>query len=525
MRGLVGSVPHERGDMWLALDWIDGRRLYSIDDAYRYFAGRNATHIPSLFLWNYVMPLALSFDAALAFLTDGNLLGMRLAHACAGVMTLAIIVRASIKAGCGYGLALGSALIVGLMPVFLIVSSSFYGEGLFALLLAGAILFHVERRRVATAVTLGLLPLVRPEGAVYVVAFLFFYLAQRDLKSAAITLVPGLAYLGTTFLFSDTWLASMTWRLELREILAPFNSGNNSSVSLGRLPNPAWLACAFLAPLIPAYRRFWPLIAGALFLILVQILTLSRGVQDYELRYLYSLLPVVGVVWAFPPRALLDRIGQQRRIRTLLGAGLSLLVGGVIVGHSLQSDWIRNFATGFPDRPLSTAGPTGRAPTSINRLLAFDPGPLQGFTQRVNAYLQGRPSIHTVFVAVPAPLYFLEPQRASSPVNVVLVPHNAGIARYSDGYYFGFDLQKLDYEYFRFAATEGGSALFLVDDTGIDPFAHESPDPSADVAATVGNRRRVATPILQSGSIKAFVVNFESTRSVEWQFPDVVTNQ
>ena len=131
-------------ELWLGIDWIDGRKLYSIDDAYRYFVAKNAVAIPTVLIWNFILPVALLFDTMAATLTHGNLLGMRLFHAGVGVLTLLVIARASLRSGCGPVLALASVLIVGLMPIYLIVSSSFYGEGFFALLVATTFLLLIE---------------------------------------------------------------------------------------------------------------------------------------------------------------------------------------------------------------------------------------------------------------------------------------------------------------------------------------------------------------------------------------------
>src|SRR6056297_2479696 len=178
----VLAVPFATGGpgIWWAVDWIDGRKLFSIDDAYRYFAAKHAFRIESIFLWNYILPVALSFDALVAKLTNGNLLAMRLAHAGLGVATLITISRACIRAGCGAYLAAASVLIAGLMPLFLVLSSSFYAEGLAALLVSMAFLFLVTDRRTALAITVSLLPLVRPEGAVYSVLFVAWFAVRRD---------------------------------------------------------------------------------------------------------------------------------------------------------------------------------------------------------------------------------------------------------------------------------------------------------------------------------------------------------
>ena len=157
---LLVSVPiiTSGSDSWLQIDWIDGVKLFSIDDAYRYFIAKNAFQLPSVFLWNYVLPAGLLFDATVAELSSGSLMVMRLSHAAVGILTLAVIARASLRSGCGPVLALASILIVGLMPLYVILSSSFYGEGLFALLRAVAFRRLIEARSTPLAITVAFLP-------------------------------------------------------------------------------------------------------------------------------------------------------------------------------------------------------------------------------------------------------------------------------------------------------------------------------------------------------------------------------
>jgi hypothetical protein len=493
-------------DTWLAIDWIDDRKIYSIDDAYRFFAAKNAFALEAVFLWNYVLPLALLFDAALAALTDGDLLAMRVCHAGLGAMTLALIARGSLKAGCGPALALASVTIVGLMPLYLVVSSSFYGEAPFAFLIALAFVLFIEQRTTALAMVIGLSPLVRPEGALFCILFVAYFALRRDALRCTLIAVPGLAYLAVLYSALPDWGASMSWRLELREILSPLDLGNVQSLSFDRVLNPLWGALGLTPLFLRRYRQWWPMRAGPAFIVAIQAAGIWRGVQDYELRYFFALIPIFGISWALPIRSLLDASGTALRRRWIASA-TALGVIMIVVLHSFQSDWLRRLVT---DPRAAVPGAQGEY---ADKALLFDPAPLRAFAARVDAYVAGRNAVRTVFVADYAPLYFLELVRDDPGREIVLIPHDAAITAYSEGYFFGFSLETLRYGYYRFEQVEDGPAALIVNDSG-----------PADLYLRWGEstRERAAAPIaanVQSGSLKAFIVLPTSRDDVVWSIP------
>ena len=497
------------GETWLGLDWIDGRKLHSIDDAYRFFVARNAFRLEAAFLWNYVLPLALSFDAALAAITDGNLLAMRSVHAGVGALTLALIARASLKAGCGPVLALGSVLIVGLMPLFLILSSSFYGEALFAFMVALALVLLIEQKLTPLALVVGLSPLVRPEGAIYCALFLVYFALRRDATRGTLVALPGLIYLAAVFALSPDWQASMAWRLELREILTPLDFGDTRSISFDRLLNPLWGGLALVPLFIRRYRQWWPILVAPVCVIAIQAAGIARGVQDYELRYYSSLIPVFGVAWAFPIRSLLDSSAASPLRRNFIATVAGLGVIAIVTLHSLQSDWVRDLAAGgVTQRNVSREFGA--------RALLFDPEPLRAFARRVDAYIAARDEVRTVFVADHAPLYFLDFVRDDPQRELVLIPHDPGVAMYSGGFFFGFSLQRLAHHYYRFDAVDDGPAVLIVNDRNRNQFFF----PQADTPDGVTTTSRTVAANIQSGSLKAFSVLAALRDDVVWSLPE-----
>jgi len=506
------------GTYWLGIDWVDGRKLFSIDDAYRYFAATSAFTIGSVFLWNYTLPLALGFDALLATLTDGALLPMRGAHAVIGLATLVVVARAGIRAGCGNYLALASVVILGTMPVYLILSSSFYAEGLAAFVVALAFYFLITEKPTALAVAAGLLPLIRPEGSIYAALLLVWFAMRRDAVSCAILVLPGLAYFGCLALFSDDGMSIFTWRLELRKILAPLDEGVHEAVSPGRLPNLLWVALAGSSLFIPRWRRWWPVLLGPWILYAIQLVAIGRGVQGFELRYLFTSFPVLAIAWAFPIRSLLDRHHSSIRSRRLTVGLATLTMVFAVSSHAFQSDWIR---AALPGKPPRADTPTRRPAGDIgSRNPAFDTTPLRAFAARTDALIAGHDGIDTVFVSHWAPLYFTDFLDVRPDVEVVLIPHNATVAAYSGGYFFGFSLPKLAYRYYRFepGTPADSAAVLIVNESGQDPFNFA---PSDERAPAPDRRERAPVAAsVQSGTFKTYAVKFTARETVSWDIDE-----
>jgi len=511
---LVLAVPFATSGAgtWWALDWVDGRKLFSIDDAYRYFAARHAFRIESVFLWNYILPVALSFDAFVASVTNGNLPAMRLAHAGIGAATLIVIARACIRAGCGTYLATASVLVVGLMPLFLVLSSSFYAEGLAAFLVALAFLFLITDKRTALAITVSLLPLVRPEGAIYSLLFVAWFAMRRDVGRSALVLLPGLVYVFALAFLSADGASPVTWRIELRAVLAPLDDGISQALSPARLPNLLWAALA-LAPLFMArWRRWWPVLAAPWCIVVLQLVAITLGLQGFELRYLFTTVPVFGIAWALPVRSLLDRYRKSAAGRALVTATTMLAMLFFVGTHARQSDWLADGVGGEWSSSLPASQGIGR------RTPAFDSRPLRAFASRTDALIRENAPLHTVFVASWPPLYFLDFPSDRPDMDVVLIPHNATVAAYSGGYFFGFGLRDLEHRYYRFTpgTPAEAPAVLIVSDSGQDPFSFPAAAP-ATLEARPSGPSIPATATVQSGRFKTYAVNFSVHDTVTWR--------
>lgn len=508
--------------VWVGVDWIDGRKLLSIDDAYRYFAAKNAFRLPSLFLWNYTMPVALLFDSLLSLLSGGGLVAMRCAHAGVGVLTLAAVARCSLRAGCHPLLAAGSLLIVGLMPLYLVLSSSFYGEGLLGLGLVAALLWLIEGKYTLLALSAGLLPLIRPEGTICSVLCLVYFGLRRDVRRASLTVVPGIAYLLALLLGPVDLASSLSWRVELRKILIPsLSQGPSEGLSVASPLNPAWCGLALSALFLARYRKWWPVLLAPWVLIVVYGGSVWYGAQDYELRYLFSVIPVFGVAWALPLQEVARRSAGSAWRRGAVGLLAALVCLGTVGDHLRQADWLRRGA-GQPRASARALSPSGNGALPQGRELLFDPEPLRAFCGRAESYLRTHPGIRTVFVSDSTPLYFLdflgqEPRR-----EVVLIPHNAALAAFSGGYHFGFDLTRLRYGYYGFYPVERGrsaTGLYIGENSGAGPFPPGEASRGEGEAALLQDGEDPLVPRLASDRMEAYAVGYTRRDSARWVFP------
>src|SRR6185503_141768 len=136
-----------------------------------------------------------------------------------------------------------------------------------------------------------------------------------------------------------------------------------------------------------------------------------------------------GVAWALPIRTLLDaNAGSPLRRHAIATVG-ALVVLAVVTQHSFQSDWVRQWVSG-------DAAPRSVSREFGERALRFDPKPLRAFAGRVDAFLATRDNVRTVFVADHAALYFLDFVRTDPQRELVLIPHDPGVAVYSGGFFF-----------------------------------------------------------------------------------------
>lgn len=285
------------GGTWWVVDFVDGQNIFDGDDAYRFFLSRGAWINPDLYNYNFVLPGQLLLDGSIISLFNGDLFLSRCAHAAVGALGLAFVYQSGIELGLSRRVMVLSILVVGLLPRYALMSLSFYGEVWLAFFLSIAMLLYLRGRILAVAVVASWMPLLRPEGIFFLAPIALYLLLNRRLRELAFLLFPGAVYFVYLCISLPSLHDYIQWRIELRSILDKieysFGRGDITQIFSYWMTVPA--ACALM---LPRARRIWPFLVGSIVWVAWLQTSISRGMTTFESRYVYVLLPVVGVLWA-----------------------------------------------------------------------------------------------------------------------------------------------------------------------------------------------------------------------------------
>ena len=285
------------GDTWWILDLINGTNVFYGDDAYRFFLARSAWTHYSIYTYNFVMPVSLALDGIVTTISNNNLFLSRSVHGVLGAAAIFLVWDSGRALALNRLVMIFACLIMGLIPRYAFTTLSFYGEfwlGFFICLITWLLL---RRHFFWLSLVAGLLPLLRPEG-IYFYSFIFLFLVlERKWKEALCSVVPGLLYL--IFLITTLHQLSdyMHWREELKNILVkiPFNYSRweilNTYTFVLLIPA---VAGAFLKQT----RAFWPVTLAAITWVVVLQGLVLLGLAKFEERYIYSIAPVLILLWA-----------------------------------------------------------------------------------------------------------------------------------------------------------------------------------------------------------------------------------
>lgn len=323
------------GDWW-AIDWVDHFTIFSGDDAYRFFLARSAWSNPQVYLFNFDLPVDLVLNGIIAAATGGDIFLSRIGHALMAIAGLWFVYRTLRLLDTPAWIAIPSVLLLAAMPLYAMVSLSFYGE---AWLTFGVCLclYAMTAQRIWLLTVLGsLLPLIRPEGIFFTAGIGFYLLLLRDFRRVVALGMPGGVYFLAILLSPGGLEAYQHWRFALIDILNR-TGGNPEPMAMLYTLNMVWYCLALMALFFPRSRALWPLWLGALLWTGFLLLTLVTGNSFYEPRYLLSLTPVFCVGWALFFAQIADwwRNGVARAMCIALFGGLTLYVA---TDHVLQVD-------------------------------------------------------------------------------------------------------------------------------------------------------------------------------------------
>ncbi len=323
---------------------IFGYRIFNIDDAYRYYLAATPVTTEGIWTWNYYLPLNLLFDGTFSWLSGHDAFWMRVPHILANVSGLWLVYRAGRYLDIHPAWSLLSCAALLLMPLYALVSMSFYAEGLLAALMGLVIYALASQRERLLAVTSAAMPFVRPEGVFYLGFLALERLWQRRFKQVLVMLLPAFGYfiavlLVFHFSLDGFWQDRQAYG-SLYKVAGELGGGKAESWWPYITINPLWWLLGLAGGLLPAMKRFRPLFLGALLLMGYWFVQMWHGNANGESRYFASLMPLFVLSQAALLQAVV-RWGKAKWPRLLPAMALAVMLF-IGLENVLQLDPIRN---------------------------------------------------------------------------------------------------------------------------------------------------------------------------------------
>lgn len=405
------------GDVLWVFDVIEGLHQHAIDDAYRYFETRALWHNPDVWSWAYLLPVDAVFKAALHALTGSDIFLMRMGHVLVNLVGVYFLYRSCLILGVRPVVAWLASGALMIMPLFMIVSMSFYGESLLTAMAAAAMYLHLAGHRRLFCVTASLMPLVQLQGLYLISGYFLSFFLRREWRLFFLLAVPGFIYfLNVMYVHGGVFeFLSFTQLHKLYPALpVPIQERGWSGVI--ETLNPVFLLVVTLGGYV-AGRRLWPTLAGTTFW-LAQVATVMTYLNGYEPRYLLPCLPPLFAAYAVG----IDRIWSGLRSR--LGphwSGLSACaILACITAENLgQSDPIRAIYLG------ERRWPVGEPHTAVRHFVkvrSYNSRFGEDAARRIEYYLTHNQDVKLLVVNQHNLFYYLNRRNMPHDVRVVYTP-------------------------------------------------------------------------------------------------------
>lgn len=408
---------------WWYIDFVAGGNVYWGDDAYRYFLARTAWISTDVYWFNFVLPVSVILDGIITSLSGDNLWYARAIKSFPLVVSLLFIYYAAIRLGASRLWASVAVLLLALMPIYIFIGLSFYGEAWFSFLVAVSLYVLAHKRLRLSALVIGLMPLVRLEGLYFVIGFSLCALVWRDWRSALMVFLPGLSYGLMVVLLGPGVEAYTAWRLEMSQFYQAVGQWYGGELSLfWQVFFWPWLLCALAVLLRHEARVILPCVIGMIVICLWQVVSSTLlGISRFEPRFLVPLCPVLAVGFSlFMTRQAEDwskrRFGWIFKVIAPCFVAIIFLhqVFTIHIFAELRAYILANHAV--PERVKE-------------RPFNFDTYFKKVDSKKLNGYIEYadvatrmmalNPSIKTLVVSSPYGLYFLDPAKISGDVKVV----------------------------------------------------------------------------------------------------------
>lgn len=429
--GFYMGVSHlSRGDTaWWYLDFVAEGNIYWGDDAYRFFIARSAWINPDIYWFNFTLPVAVIGDGIITSIAGGDLLHSRWLKSLLTVFSLYCVYSACRRLGVSILAAATSSLLLALLPLYFLVSMSFFGEAWLNIFVALSLYFQASGRYKKAALVVSLMPLVRPEGIFFVVAFSLWSLFKRDWLLALLPYVAGAVYLLLILTVGPGFDAYSSWRFEMMKIYEGAKEWYGGP--LGRFKKVfylPWLMLGVVGFLSSNMRMQWPFLAGALAMIALVFFSVVLKTANFEPRYLAPSMPVFAIGFA----SCLDWGCQQiagRRWEFIWRSIVALFVCSVLLAQVFTVyvfDQIKGYVVEHGELPYEVRQHPLKMGTYFKKLPLSDIEGYREFASVATDMLRQNPSVKTLVVSNFLVFYFLDPQKIPPDVNVVFAIFGRG---------------------------------------------------------------------------------------------------
>lgn len=408
---------------WWYIDFVADGNVFWGDDAYRYFLARSAWSNTDVYWFNFVLPIATVLDGVITTISGDSLFYARAIKSLSLTASLFFTYHAALRLGANKLWAAIGVALLALMPLYVFIGLSFYGEAWFSFLVAISLYTLAHKYWRLSALVIGLMPLVRLEGLYFVIGFSLCALMRRDWRNALIVFLPGLTY-GLMVMFVGPGVGVYTaWRLEMTQFYEAVGHWYGGELSqFWQVFFWPWLLCSLIALFQKGSRAILPCVIGMAVICLWQLISsIFLGISRFEPRFLVPLLPVLAVGFAIFMTGQWELWGKEKFRRVFVVVApcfiFIILVWQVCTMHVFNE--LRAYVLSNLELPESVRENPFRMATYFKKV---DSEELKGYREYADVATRMmvlNPSIKTLVVSSPYAVYFLDPLRISADVKVV----------------------------------------------------------------------------------------------------------
>lgn len=486
-------------------DLIQGTHVFDIDDIYRLFLIKTPFSSPDAWFWNYMLPVNLIFDGVLSWISGGNDYFMRATHVACVLSSLYLVYRAGRQLGVPAASMLVSCVMLLAMPLYALLSMSFYGESLLAALMGLVIYALVFEKERLVVIASSLLPLVRPEGIFFLLAIAVVRVRQRKFYSAMFLVMPGFLYFcGVMYFFDLSINDYFGWRNALSSQYALIPESERV-MGFGLMPyytvNPLWWLLGLAASFLSTLRVLRPLYLATIVLMMYWalhciVLVDARG----EARYFFAIFPLLAIAVAAGLSAFRSLVSTDMKWYAKIIS--VIFVAFIMIENTAQIDQVRSKF--FSGRRWPLAGEPGAVPELY--VEAPDVRVWRQTTARfLEAYAQYDSSIKRIVIHAYPVFGDLNARSLPGRVRVEYSPMTpVASRRYFHGYFYSMFPELPQYTFYQFSPADG-----------------VLPNDGGDYALYVGPLYNgVKTPIFANPVFQVYKVRYESLQRPVQKFPE-----